>query len=613
MRTITLAIVIFLAFVAEAMAEPRVQVTFHGKPENFTAWPPIPPHAFIEFQGVYREKPLKHRAFGFSFLEPPAGTLEYYLVGAKAVAAETAGTLRFEGRDYVDNPQNVSLTTFVDDDTFDLMIAEIENWRLYPPDYSLLSINCVGFVDRLARIAGLNTPPWRQVYPDNYVRELFRLNKDKLVCSPPLPEGARKEDIIDRWVTSRRPFVRTDHPAWLQNVILQGQSGVIGRTIDDLMKKAADLERSFVGSSVIRRALENQHNAMVSAVSVADHEAFTQYNESLRTQMVRVAPLPGTNTRSLGSSSGGPERVLPCRGFCMEPVLDEYASPLRTPDMSTGAGPLEKIPVAPVVETDSPPRVELYLTGLGKQLVGSAGIVDLGPRVIGESARVNFRIESRYEAPMVVAVLVDGMVLDEASIRSGYERVINDRQLPRHVFMLSPLSWQEIAVDLPPIPIPANGKLEGSVPPKLILVANGEIVASLAFIYSVHAAERIDVRYRHDGWRSGFAAAFNEPPYSICSGESPPNYTLVGNKFSLKSTHIKHARSCNENTDGLGLYAVCRTLRTPTEICHQFQVQGHHKGAVMDKENEVVNFEVDVLWQYSLVRLPPVFVQLQRK
>ena len=237
MRTITLAIVIFLAFVAEAMAEPRVQVTFHGKPENFTAWPPIPPHAFIEFQGVYREKPLKHRAFGFSFLEPPAGTLEYYLVGAKAVAAETAGTLRLEGRDYVDNPQNVSLTTFVDDDTFDLMIAEIENWRLYPPDYSLLSINCVGFVDRLARIAGLNTPPWRQVYPDNYVRELFRLNKDKLVCSPPLPEGARKEDIIDRWVTSRRPFVRTDHPAWLQNVILQGQSGVIGRTIDDLMKK----------------------------------------------------------------------------------------------------------------------------------------------------------------------------------------------------------------------------------------------------------------------------------------------------------------------------------------------------------------------------------------
>lgn len=76
---------------------------------------------------------------------------------------------------------------------------------------------------------------------------------------------------------------------------------------------------------------------------------------------------------------------------------------------------------------------------------------------------------------------------------------------------------------------------------------------------------------------------------------------------------MKHARACDQDTNGLGHYAVCHTVRTPTEVCTQFQVQGHHKGAVLAREAETLSFEVDVLWQYALVKSHPAFVPLRGK
>ncbi|WP_156480732.1 hypothetical protein [Thauera humireducens] len=543
--------------------------------------------------------------------------MKYYVVLAKAVTTEVPGTLRYEPHRYVHNPANLTLTTFIDDDTFDRMITEIENWRLNPPDYSALAVNCVGFVDRLARIAGLDTPPWKQVFPDAYLRELLLRNQSKLVCNPPLLPDARKDEVIDRWVTSRRPLMRTDAPARLQEEILRGQRGAIGRIIKDIYQAAADLERSFVGSSVIRRAMENEHNARVSAVSVAEQERASRYQQSLRKQMESVAPLPGASWRSLETPSSKRPHKFPCIGVCLEFDASESDASPRLQfegETSTGADLRRKVVMPPVDSSDNQPRLELHLTRVGNRLEGSVGIVDLGPRVVGEAARVTFLMQSRYAASMAVAIFVEGMTLDEESIRTRRERMgIDTRQLPRHVFVLPPAGLQEIAVEIPPIRVSTEGTEKSVLPPTLTVVANGETVASLSFVYSAHSADRVDVRYRSsEGWRSGHGWRSNEPPYSICSGESPPNYALVGSGFSLKSLHMKHSRSCNENTNGVGEYAVCHTVRTGKETCYQFQVQGHHKGGLAP-ESISLPFEVDVLWQYALVRSPPAFVVLRRE
>lgn len=618
MRTWAVAAALCLALVSWAKGESGgVQVTFHAKPDG---WHAGSPHAFIEFQGVYRGEALVRRAFGFSFVEGPKGTFEYYELGASAILGKTAGTIRYESHEYVSNPANVTLTTFVDDETFDRMISEITNWRLNPPDYSLMAVNCVGFIDRLARIAGLDTPPWRQVFPSNYVRELLRRNKEKMVCTPPLAPGANADRVIDQWVASRLPLQRTDMPARLQREVLRGQLGIIDRIYWGIGEKAAQLERAFIGSQVLRRSLENEHNAMVRNISIADQERETRYVESMREGVKALSALPGTATRSFPEAGSTGNRKFPCFGPCLETDGEELMSrPLLVP--GTSNPPVDaavKIVVRPSDQSKSPPRTSLSLTGSGnRRMEGSVGIVDLGPRVVGEPAQVTFRMESKHDSPLVVAVFVEGVKLDEASIGTPGEKLGTEvRKLPRHVFMLAVDGKQEITVGLPPVhpasvptPAPTN---EAFVPPRMILVANGEVVAAVDFIYSLHGAESVDVVYKNERWISGYGGAFNEPPYSICSGEAPPNYSLVGYKFSLRGIDMKNARSCDESSDGTGDYAVCRTVRTPVETCTKFQVQGHHKGGFAP-ENGDVNFAVDVLWKYALVKRLPTFVRLQQE
>jgi hypothetical protein len=166
------------------------------------------------------------------------------------------------------------------------------------------------------------------------------------------------------------------------------------------------------------------------------------------------------------------------------------------------------------------------------------------------------------------------------------------------------LSQQQASLEIK-VHIPAEWNSDSRFPEEksypVVTISNGTAIATIQISYvciKASSSDRMDV----SGSLPSGLGEWWSPMYNLCLGAAAPHNRLKPGsvRMDLSSENPAHERSC-------GRWAVCNIYKhDDSDVCVQFQVQGHHESdGTQDGHNEVVMFNARLSASYEFIPQPP--------